>query len=171
MDRGRDHALANGPFDEPDDSARPLVHFVPAEAGINHRLANGLELERPEIPGHRIAVKLAERPDRLADASRLRRRLPALDVVTIGECEVEPEQLVHREIRPGSGDRSREASAVGNPLDDESIVLGPAPRRAEPAEIEILPVQAHNGLARRLVETVRRRAECAIGHGANLQIR
>jgi hypothetical protein len=42
MDGGRDHFLPDGPFEKPNDPARPLVDFIPAKAGVNHRLADGL---------------------------------------------------------------------------------------------------------------------------------
>ena len=76
MEGGRDHSLPDGPLEQPDNPARPLVHFVPTEAGVNHRLANGFELERPELSRRLVAVELAERPDRHSDAGRLRCRLP-----------------------------------------------------------------------------------------------
>ena len=98
MDGGRDHPYPDGPPKQPHEPARSLVHFVPTETGIDHRLANGFELEGPEIAGHRVAVESAEWPDRPADRSRFRRRPPVLDIVRVGESEIGQEQFVDGEI-------------------------------------------------------------------------
>ena len=51
MDGGRDHLLSDGPLERPDDVADPLVDLVPTEAGVDHRLADGLEAQRGRSPG------------------------------------------------------------------------------------------------------------------------
>jgi hypothetical protein len=59
MERRRDNRLPDGPLEKSDDSARSFVDFVPTETGVNHRLANRLELERSEVSGRSMAVELA----------------------------------------------------------------------------------------------------------------
>ena len=103
MDGGRDHLLPDGPLERPDDLADPLVDLVPAKAGVDHRLANGLESERPELPGQSVAIELAERPDRQPDVLRLRCGLAVLDVIGVGVTEVRQEHFVDGEIGPGGG--------------------------------------------------------------------
>src|SRR5262249_31184193 len=73
MNGWRDHLLSDGPFECPDDMPDPFVDLVPAEAGIDHRLANRLESERPELAGRSVSVKPAERPEGQPDVHRLRR--------------------------------------------------------------------------------------------------
>jgi hypothetical protein len=63
MDGGGNQLLTHSPFERPDDLARSLVHFIPTEAGVDHRLANRLETDRPEFPGYGIAIESTERPE------------------------------------------------------------------------------------------------------------
>jgi hypothetical protein len=43
MNGGRDNSLPDGPFEKPNNPARPLVDFVPTKAQVNHSLTNGLQ--------------------------------------------------------------------------------------------------------------------------------
>ena len=159
MDGGRDHLLPDGPLERPDDLADPLVDLVPAEAGIDHRLADGLEPERPELPGQGVAVELAERPEGQPDVDRLRRRLAVLDVVGVGVIGGRPTSIsLTVRSDPEAESAAGEPSAGGQPLGDEPVVLGPALGGAVLAEIEVPTVEGNDGLAGRLVESVGR--EC-----------
>src|SRR5262249_42390324 len=93
MEGGRDHLLPSGPLESPQEMPDPLVDLAPAETGVDHRLANGLEPERPELPGRSVAVKLAERPEGQSDVHRFRGGLAVLDVVNVGMVEVGQEHL------------------------------------------------------------------------------
>jgi hypothetical protein len=88
MDLGRNHRFLNAPSEHPDKALGPLIHDTPTEAGINQRLPDGFELERPEIPDREGAEQLAERPDCETDVADFGRRFAVLAVVTIGEFEI-----------------------------------------------------------------------------------
>src|SRR5208337_3550414 len=70
----------------------------------------------------------------------------------------------HGEIRPVGGGRSRESSAVRQPLGQEPIELGPALRGPVPTEIDVPTVQGNDRLARGFVMPVRRGSEGSRGH-------
>ena len=76
-------------------------------------------------------------------------------------------QLIDGEIRPGGG--SREPSAVGEPLGQEPIELGPTLRGTVTAKVDISTVQGNDRLARGFVMPVSGSAKRR--HGPNLQIR
>jgi hypothetical protein len=51
-----DHLLRRGPLEHPHELADPLVDLGSAHAGIDHALPDGVELERPELGGQRMAI-------------------------------------------------------------------------------------------------------------------
>ncbi len=126
MEGRRDHFLSDGPFERPENMPDPLVDFAPTETGLDERLANGLESERPELPGQCVTVELAERPESQPDVDRLRCRLAVLDVIGVGMMEVRQEHFVDGEIGPGGRVGHHRPSARRQPLGDDPIVFGPA---------------------------------------------
>ena len=61
MDRWRNHPLRHGPLVPPYNDLDPSANFGPANPRVDDRLANRLELERPEIPGQLIPVEFPNR--------------------------------------------------------------------------------------------------------------
>src|SRR5271166_469265 len=116
-----------------------------------------------------MAVQLAEGPDCQADVSRLRRRLAVLPIIGVGMMEICETQLIDGGIRPGR--RGREASAVGEPLGQKPVILGPALRGAISAEINVPAIKGGNGLIGGLVVPIRWRTWSGRRHGPRLPIR
>jgi hypothetical protein len=87
MDRRGDHPLRDGPLVPTDDDSDPSVNLRPANASVDDRLANGLELERPEVAGQLFPVQFADRLDGVSDMGNLSGHLAILDVVRLGPSE------------------------------------------------------------------------------------
>ncbi len=58
VDRGRDQFFRNGPFEKPFD---PILDHSPRKIRFNHALTNGLQFERTEFTGKRMAIELTDR--------------------------------------------------------------------------------------------------------------
>ena len=162
MDGGRDHALRHGPLVAPDDDPDPPVDFRPADTRFDDGLANRLELERPKVPGQLVAIEFSNRLDGISDVENLVRHPAVLDVVGLGPSEERQKHLAVRHVGPISGARSGEGSAVGQPLPDDPVVLGPALPGPIFAQVEIPAAEGNDRSARRLVEAV---ARCTDGTG------
>jgi hypothetical protein len=93
-----DHRLFNAPTEQPDNASGPFVDFIPTETAVDERLANGLEMERPKVPGREGPEQRPERPNREANVADFRCRLAVLPIVTVGEARVRQRQLIDREI-------------------------------------------------------------------------
>jgi hypothetical protein len=165
MEGGRNHFLRDGPLERSENMPNPLVDLIPTEAGVDHRLANGLEPERPELSSHRVAIELSERPESQPNTCRLRSRLAMFDVVGIGECEIGQKHFVDGEIGPGGRFGHQGTSARRQPFGDEPIVFGTTLGSVVFPEIDIATADRHDRQASRLVESVGRDAGGLCGHG------
>ncbi|MBN9520988.1 SOS response-associated peptidase family protein [bacterium] len=108
----------------------PPVDRGPRPPQCNHPGANGIEGERPELPGRGVAVEFPGDPDRGHEPrQRGRRRAVRVAVVHLGARPEGEEDLVHRHVLCASGgdpDGRRESGWRGGEFGDEPGVLGPA---------------------------------------------
>ena len=136
-----------------------MVDFGPTNPRVHNRLANRLELERREIPVQLMPVEFSNRPDGVADVGNLPGDPPILDLVRLGPSEEGQEQLAIHDVGPVPGDRPGEGPAVGQPLRDDPVRLGPALLGPEHAQAEISTAEGNDRLTRRLVKTVGRSSQ------------
>jgi hypothetical protein len=156
MARRGDHFLPDGPLERSENVTNPFVDFAPAESGIDHGLADGLEAERPEFPGRGVAVEFAKGSEGQPDVHRLSRGLAILDVVTVRMLQIRQEHFVDGGIRPGGRLRHDRPTAGRQPFGHEAVILGPALGSAELPEIEIPAADRDDGQAGGLMESVGR---------------
>jgi hypothetical protein len=162
MDGGRDHLLSGGPFDHADDVLDPPVDLVSTEIGLDERLADRLQGQRAELFGGGLVVELAERTQGEPDVGGFLGRTPVLHVIGVRMPEVRQTDLIDRGVganpRDGGSDGGGGAMAVGEPLGDEAVILGPALRGVVRFEVVIPPVESHDGPTRWPVVSIRRDA-------------
>ena len=109
VDLDRDQLLGDRPLEHPPHPVGPGVHHLPVPPLPDEPLADGLEGERPELPGRGEPVQLADVAARDLEMPHLVGR-PALGVavVAVGVGEERQQHLVHRDagrVRAGGGRR------------------------------------------------------------------
>jgi len=67
IDVGFDEFVLARPLKTEHDASHRSIDIPPAPAALNHRLSDGLQLERPEVVGVRRAKKLAQDSESLTD--------------------------------------------------------------------------------------------------------
>jgi hypothetical protein len=158
MERRRNHFLRNSPLERTNNPPDPLIDLTPTEIRINHGLANGLESERPELPGQCMAIELAERPESQPDIYRLRCRLAVLEVIGVNMLEIRQDHLVHGEIGSGGGVEHHRPPSRGEPLGDDAIVFGPTLGAVMLPEIDVTTADRNDRQARWFMKSIRRNA-------------
>src|SRR5262249_61801950 len=80
--------------------------------------------------------------------------LAVLDIMAVSMPEIGQQHLIDCQIGSRSGHRSGEPSAVREPLRDEPVILGPAPRGVVASEVDVSAVECDDSLVRRPVKTI-----------------
>jgi hypothetical protein len=147
VDRRGDQFLGRRPLEDPPHPADPLVDQRPAPLPPDHRRADRLECQRPELPGRAVAVQLPDQADDqlvLVNLVRLRPVLTA--VVLLSVPEEGQEDLVYRR-----GAAGRTVGRGGSELDEELFVIrlgfGTAPSAERPGAADAVLVDVEDGAA------------------------
>src|SRR5262249_10784131 len=135
------------------------------------RLANSLELERSKVPGQLLLVQFPDRLDGIPDMPDLIRDPAMLDVIGFGPFVERQEQFVIRDVGPLTRPRPGEGPAVGQPLRDDPVILGPALPGPVFSQIEIPIAEGNDRSARRRMEAVSWRTRGLDRHGKTPEIR
>jgi hypothetical protein len=98
MDGSGDRLVLDAPAEDTDHVTGPTVDFVPAETGIDHRLPNRFEGQRPELLRQGVAVESTKGPDAVTDVVRLPRGRAVLAIVAVRPLEVGQEQFVDAQV-------------------------------------------------------------------------
>jgi hypothetical protein len=161
VDRPPGKADADYPRDECGHARSRVGHLdLPGDRPGDHDVAEGLEGERAEVGGRRVAVMEPEELEGLLQRLDLARRLAVLHVVALGEGPVLQHHLGDGHVTRRAGGSAGAAGgaarlgAVGEVAGDDAVVYDAAPGGVERAEVNRLPAEDHDGLSGGLVESV-----------------